>query len=239
MRDYRINRIFEGSSEIMHLFMAREAVDKHLQVAGAMIDPEKRRRPRSSAALPKIAALLRLAGTRPAGCGWGRWPRYSRVRRAGDRTCASSSAARASWRAQIFHGMIVYQAKLQNKQAFLFRAGRRRQRAVRDGGDGRARAGHARAAATPRRRRPSSSPISSAATRRRKVDAASSTTLWSNDDVRKYKVAPRVLDGKHAWLEEGAMGLGALAQAEMKPQAVEPSKPDPVPVPKARPVGTH
>ena len=220
MRDFRINRIFEGSSEIMHLFMAREAVDRHLQVAGAMIDPEKGSAAKL-AALPGMAAFY--AWWYPTRwLGWGRWPRYADS--AGwPRTCASSSAARRKLARQSFHGMLRYQARLQNKQAFLFRlvdvanelfamaASVCRAQAMAD--DGAAQAAEARGAGRPllpHRPPPRGAPVRGPLEQRRR---------------REVPRGLDVLGGRHAWLERGILGLEGAMDGEGGATAGAPEQP--------------
>jgi len=220
MRDYRINKIFEGSSEIMHLFMAREMVDKHLQVAGAMIDPDK---PMSAklAALPGMGAFY--AGWYPTRwLGWGRWPRYSDFGSLATHMRFVERNARKLARAS-FHGMLRYQARLQNKQAFLFRlvdvanelfamaAAVSRARALSD--QGRPEAAEARRLADLFCR-----------IARRRVRRLFGE-LWDNDDVIRYRAGVDVLDGRHTWLERGIIDMGAVHAPEAEARAeAEPRK---------------
>jgi len=55
MRDARINTIIEGSTEIMHLFIAREALDPHMRMALPVFDPKV---PLSK----KIKGLFKMGG---------------------------------------------------------------------------------------------------------------------------------------------------------------------------------
>lgn len=124
LRDSRINRIFEGSTEIMHLLIAREAVDAHLSVAGDLIDPDKSLGDKARAGaraggfyarwLPKLVT------------GPGQLPRtYSEFHPAGHRDLSghlryversSRKLARST-----FYAMSRWQGRMETKQGFLGR----------------------------------------------------------------------------------------------------------------------
>jgi len=220
MRDYRINKIFEGSSEIMHLFMAREMVDKHLEVAGAMIDPDKGLSAKLSA-LPKMGAFY-AAWYPTRWLGWGRWPRYSEFGSLATHLRFVERSARKLARAS-FHGMLRYQAKLQNKQAFLFRL-------VDVANELFATAATvARAQALGEKQRPEAAEARRLADlfcriSRRRVERLFDE-LWDNDDVQRYRAGVDVLDGRHEWLEKGILGLGTVeAPRGTKVAEAEPKK---------------
>ncbi|HEV8266175.1 MAG TPA: acyl-CoA dehydrogenase family protein [Gemmatimonadales bacterium] len=202
MRDFRINLIFEGSSEIMHLFIAREAVDKHLQVAGDVVMPGKTLGQR-------LAGLARSAlfygwWYPSRWIGWSFWPKYAAFGRLATHVRYVERASRRLARG-VFHSMVRFGPKLEQRQAVLFRlvdvgaelfamaatCARAQQLLVRDRTTGERAVQLADLFCRQARGRV----------------AAKFKGLWRNEDVPTYKVAQQVLEGEHRWLERGMVDL--------------------------------
>lgn len=116
MRDCRINTIIEGTSEIMRLFIAREAMDPHFKMAGNMLR-------KSVPVADKLKTLVKLIGF------YSRWYPMQwigsifvvPVSGMGHMTGHVNYAKRTSHRLArtVFGCMAKYQAKLEKRQVLL------------------------------------------------------------------------------------------------------------------------
>ena len=196
LRDMRINRIFEGSTEIMHLLIAREAVDAHLSVAGDIIDPEVELKDKARAAknagvfyakwLPKLVAGK---GQIPTSFSeFGRLAEHLRFIERSSRKLARST----------FYGMSRWQGKLEYKQRFLGR--------IVDIG---AELFAMSAVCVRAQRDPEGGTAVELADTfcgqaRVRVEELFAR-LWTNSDERDRQLARHVLEDRYIWLEQGVL----------------------------------
>lgn len=203
LRDLRINRIFEGSTEIMHLLIAREAVDAHLSVAGDLIDPEKDLGDKAKAGaraagfyarwLPKLATGAgQVPGTYRAFHPGGH-PDLATHLRYVERS--ARKLARST-----FYAMSRWQGRMETKQGFLGRI-------VDIGAELFAmsaacvRAEHLRATGDHGRE---AYQLADAFCRQSRIRVEELFgRLWTNTDALDRKVVEGVLSGTYTWLEDG------------------------------------
>jgi hypothetical protein len=198
LRDSRINRIFEGSTEIMHLLITREAVDAHLSAAGELINPEASRQERAQALKRASGFYARWLPTLMAGTGnlptsYAEFGPLAGHLRYVERT--SRKLARST-----FYGMSRWQGKLEHRQTFLgrivdigaelFAMTAACVKAEEDSGD--------------LGRRPYELADTFCRQARRRVDTLFDR-LWDNSDSQDARLAGYVLEGRYAFLEEGIL----------------------------------
>ena len=222
LRDMRINRIFEGSTEIMHLLIAREAVDQHLKIAGDLLEPGHEIKDRIASA--GRAGLFYAKWLPQLAVGKGQSPRS--FDEFGSLAPSMRFVERSSRKLarSTFYGMTRWQAKLEYRQAFLGRL-------VDIGAELFAMAAAAAYADTlgrerPERRTEAQELAELFCTQAKLRVQTLFAQLWDNDDDANRAAAARVLDGRYRWLEEGIAdpsGEGPMIPAEVKEQASAPA----------------
>jgi len=217
LRDLRVARIFEGSTEIMRLFIAREAVDRHLQAAGALLEARGGLKSRSRAAGSAASFYARWLPSLTVGKG--RVPfSYPEFGRLGPHMRYAERTARRMARS-LFYGMSRYGAGLERRQMFLGRI-------VDIGAELYAITAacvYARMLAEHQDRADAIELADLFGRQARlRIDQLFGA-LWRNEDSRNYKAAQQMLEGRYSWLEEGLVGTWDPAHrpdAETLPKAV-------------------
>lgn len=195
LRDLRIMRIFEGSTEIMHLLIAREAVDAHLAVAGDIIDPDASRDDKLKAVAKAGAFYAGWLPTLVAGKGqvpnaYADFGPLAHQLRYVERT--TRKLARS-----IFYGMGRWQGAMERKQAFLGRV-------VDIGAELFAMTAACGRAKAERQSRPGGVQLADLFCDQARVRiGALFTALWSNTDDADDAAAKDVLAGQYAFVESG------------------------------------